>query len=151
MNIALEKVQNAADSQQDFNQIPRNIPDGYTTWDTDPYHTWTAGFWPGVLWYLYDYTGDESWKNLAHERNLPVAQILTGDKKDHDLGFQFFCSFGNGYRLTGNEQYKEYVLTAADQLADMYHPTVGTILSWPHAIDRYKAPHNTILGCQKRW
>jgi len=145
MNIALDKVQSAADSQKDFNKIPRNIPEGDTTWDTDPYHTWTAGFWPGALWYLYDYTGDESWKNLAHERNLPVAQILAGDRKDHDLGFQFFCSFGNGYRLTGNEQYKEYVLTAADQLAAMYHPVVGTILSWPHAIDRYKAPHNTII------
>ncbi len=25
----------------------------------------------------------------------------------HDLGFMMNCSFGNGYRITGNENYKK--------------------------------------------
>ncbi len=145
MSFAVEQVSSAKQSQQDFDQIPRNIPEGKQSWETQHYHTWTSGFWPGILWLMYDYTGDTYWKEAAHERSLPVANILSGDKKDHDLGFQFLCSFGNGYRLTGNEEYKEYLHTAADQLAAMYHPVAGTILSWPHAIDRYKAPHNTII------
>lgn len=145
MSFALKQVSNTLDGQQDFDQIPRHIPQGQQSWETQKYHTWTSGFWPGILWLIYDYTNDSTWKNLAHERSLPVANILTGDRKDHDLGFQFYCSFGNGYRLTGNNEYKNYLLTAADQLAAMYHPVVGTILSWPHAIDRYEAPHNTII------
>jgi len=145
LNQAVEKVYQAQQMQTNNDQIPRNIESGDKFWSTQSYTSWTSGFWPGILWYMYDYTGDEKWIQIAHEKNLPVANILAGDRKDHDLGFQFFCSFGNGYRLTSNPQYKEYVLTAADQLADMYHPTVGTILSWPHARDRYKAPHNTII------
>lgn len=145
MNQAVEKVYEAQQMQKDNEQIPRNIRPGNKFWNTQSYTTWTSGFWPGILWYIYDYTGDEEWKRIAHEKNMPVANILTGDKKDHDLGFQFFCSFGNGYRLTNNPVYKEFLITAADQLAAMYHPTVGTILSWPHARDRYLAPHNTII------
>lgn len=26
---------------------------------------WTSGFFPGSLWYLYDLTGDDQWKELA--------------------------------------------------------------------------------------
>jgi unsaturated chondroitin disaccharide hydrolase len=145
MNQSVEKVYRAQQMQEDNEQIPRNIQPGNEFWSTQSYTSWTSGFWPGIMWYMYDYTGDEKWKQIAHEKNLPVAKILTGDKKDHDLGFQFFCSFGNGYRLTKNPLYKEYLLTSADQLATMFHPVAGTILSWPHARDRYLAPHNTII------
>lgn len=145
MSFAIKQVLNTKENQQDFDQIPRYIPHKQQSWETQKYDNWTSGFWPGILWLMYEYTGNTEWKNAAHERNLPLVNILTGDIKDHDLGFQFFCSFGNGYRLTGNEEYKEYLLTAADQLAAMFHPIVGTILSWPHAIDRYEAPHNTII------
>src|SRR5215212_88554 len=26
---------------------------------------WTSGFFPGVLWFLYEYTGDDQWKERA--------------------------------------------------------------------------------------
>src|SRR5258706_15145112 len=26
---------------------------------------WTSGFFPGMLWYLYEYTGQEKWKQQA--------------------------------------------------------------------------------------
>lgn len=145
MDKVVDKVFRAQATQTDVNRIPRNLPSGTKNWETAAYHSWVSGFWPGVLWYMYEYTGEDEWREIAHERNLPVAKILTGEKKDHDLGFQFFCSFGNGYRLTGNPQYREYVFEAADQLAAMAHPVVGTILSWPHAKDRYKTEHNTII------
>ncbi len=28
-------------------------------------HDWTSGFFPGCLWYLYEYTNDNKWKNSA--------------------------------------------------------------------------------------
>jgi unsaturated chondroitin disaccharide hydrolase len=145
MDQSVEKVYLAQQMQEDNKQMPRNILPGNEFWSTQSYTSWTSGFWPGIMWYMYDYTGDEKWRKIADEKSMPVANILTGDKKDHDLGFQFFCSFGNGYRLTKNPSYKEYLLTSAGQLAAMFHPTAGTILSWPHARDRYLAPHNTII------
>jgi len=145
LNFAVEQVTRALEPETDLNEIPRNIPKGDEFWRTRLFTDWTSGFWPGILWYMYDYTGDQKWVTIAHEKNMPVSQILERDYKDHDLGFQFYCSFGNGLRLTDNEQYREIILTAADQLAAMYHPKVGTILSWPFARDRYEAPHNTII------
>lgn len=145
LNQAVEKVYLAQQNQLDKELIPRNILPGNMFWNSVAYTSWTSGFWPGILWFMYDYTGEEKWKQIAHERSLPIAKILSGDKKDHDLGFQFLCSFGNAYRLTQDPIFKDYLLAAAGQLAGMYHPTVGTILSWPHARDRYMAPHNTII------
>ena len=145
LSFAVEQVTRALEPETEPNEIPRNIPQGDEFWRTRLFTDWTSGFWPGILWYMFEYTGDEKWVTIAHEKNMPVAQILERDYKDHDLGFQFYCSFGNGLRLTGNEMYKDIILTAADQLAAMYHPTVGTILSWPFARDRYATPHNTII------
>jgi len=145
LDHAVKKVDKAQAAQTDIDRMPRNIPETGKGWDPVSHTSWVSGFWPGVLWYIYDYTEDDKWREIAHERNLPVSRILTGEKKDHDLGFQFFCSFGNGFRLTGNPQYKAFLFKSADQLAAMYNPTVGTILSWPHARDRYKTEHNTII------
>lgn len=145
LDFAAEQVARAVEAHEDPYRLPRNIPDGKKYWESTNVSGWTSGFWPGILWYMYEYTGDQTWADRAHERNMPISQILKNDYKDHDLGFQFFCSFGNGYRLTGNTQYKDFILQAADQLAEMYHPVAGTILSWPFAIERYEAPHNTII------
>jgi unsaturated chondroitin disaccharide hydrolase len=61
------------------------------------------------------------------------------------LGFQFFCSFGNAYRLTGDEYYKNIMLKGADKLAGFYNPKVGTILSWAHMVELMGWSHNTIM------
>jgi unsaturated chondroitin disaccharide hydrolase len=58
------------------------------------------------------------------------------------LGFQIFNSFGNGYRLTKNPEYKEIILKTADTLATLFNPKAGTILSWPH---NKMGGHNTII------
>jgi unsaturated chondroitin disaccharide hydrolase len=61
---------------------------------------------------------------------------------DHDLGFQVFNSFGNGYRLTKNPAYKDIILKTADTMATLFNPKVGTIQSWPH---NKMGGHNTII------
>jgi rhamnogalacturonyl hydrolase YesR len=40
------------------------------------------------------------------------------------------CSYGNGYRLTGNEKYREILLQSAQSLIKRYRPEVGLIRSW---------------------
>ena len=42
--------------------------------------------------------------------------------KTHDMGFKMYCSYGNGYRLTQDERYKEILLQAARTLATRYKP-----------------------------
>lgn len=128
-------------------KMPRNVLQGQQHWNlVSPVITeWTAGFWPGVLWYDYEATKDENIKQKAifyTELLKPLSEVPA---YDHDLGFQMFCSYGNAYRLTGNEEYKQVVLKCADILATLYNPVVGTILSWPREVEPNNWPHNTIM------
>jgi unsaturated chondroitin disaccharide hydrolase len=93
-----------------------------TTW-------WTCGFFPGTLWYLYEYAKDEQVKKYAQQfsARLEGVQYATNT---HDIGFVVYCSFGNGYRLTGTPEYKTKIETAARSLATRFNPAVGCIKSW---------------------
>jgi len=44
-----------ADSVIDYTLMPRNILDGQSKWNClkATKEEWTAGFWPGILWYYY--------------------------------------------------------------------------------------------------
>lgn len=92
-------------------------------------YSWISGFFPGSLWLLYEYTGDEQLRAYADEftRRLEVLKDHTGT---HDLGFMVFCSYGNAYRLTGDPYYKSIIEQAAASLATRFNPTVGCIRSW---------------------
>ncbi|KAA5825189.1 glucuronyl hydrolase [Algibacter amylolyticus] len=122
--------------------FPRNVEKGSRNWKLVGVKDWCSGFWPGVLWYAYEASGDEYIKKEAEKFTLPIKQIAYSSASDHDIGFQVYCSFGNGYRLTGNTEYKEVMLAAADTLATLYNPIVGSIHSWPM---KPQYPHNTII------
>lgn len=93
---------------------------------------WVSGFFPGVLWYLYENTQDETVKKWAANYTLRVEdQKFTTD--NHDVGFMIFCSFGNAYRLTHKKVYKEVIHTASSSLITRFNPTVGCIRSWDEA------------------
>ena len=92
-------------------------------------YDWTSGFFPGTLWYLYEITGDTYWKDNASKWTARIENEKNRTDS-HDLGFMFYCSFGNGYRLTGKEEYKNILLTAASSLSTRYSPVVGCMDSW---------------------
>ena len=90
---------------------------------------WTSGFFPGELWLLYEITGKETWKKQAElfTKNIESQQY---DKTSHDVGFKIYCSAGNGYKLTKNENYKSIIIQAATTLSKRFSPITGTIKSW---------------------
>ena len=91
--------------------------------------SWISGFYPGTLWYLYEYQRADSLRHTARRwtRELASQKHNTGT---HDLGFIFSPSYGNAYRLLGEEADKEVLLTAARSLAQRFNPRVGCIKSW---------------------
>ena len=128
--------------------IPRNIMHDESSWNLRPavIEEWTAGFWPGTLWYVYESSKDDRIKQSAIHYTELLESFVQRPAYDHDLGFQIFCSYGNAYRLTGNEDYKQIILNAADTLATLFNPKVGTLLSWPREVDNGRfAPYNTIM------
>tara|TARA_R110000764_G_scaffold39026_3_gene86894 strand:+ start:1059 stop:2309 length:1251 start_codon:yes stop_codon:yes gene_type:complete len=131
---------------KDGKSLPRNIAPESQEWRFINYKDWTSGFWPGTLWYLYENTDDEKWKEQADTYSRYLTPLSVTPALDHDLGFQIFNSFGNGYRLTGNPEYKDIILKTADTLATLFNPNVGTILSWPRDVPNMEWPqHNTIM------
>ncbi len=92
-------------------------------------HSWISGFFPGSLWLLYEHTGDEQLKTYA-DKFTRRLEVLKDYKGTHDLGFMVFCSYGNAYRLTGDEYYKSIIEQASAALATRFDPEVGCIRSW---------------------
>ncbi|MDP3916424.1 MAG: glycoside hydrolase family 88 protein [Bacteroidota bacterium] len=125
--------------------LPRNIYPGQTRWNKVGIHYWTSGFWPGILWYAYEVSGDTTILANAQKFTEPLQGVLDVPVDNHDLGFIFYCSFGNGNRLKPDSAYHNVLLTAADSLATLYNPKVGTILSWPAMRAKMNWPHNTII------
>lgn len=121
----------------DLSKTPQSLnPDGSqrdmpTSW-------WCSGFFGGCLWFLYEYTGNQQWKDAAHNWSMAVEKEKF-NKGTHDLGFMLFCPFGNGYRLTKNEAYKEVLVTGAQSLASRFDPAVGVIKSW-NKFEQYNYP-----------
>jgi unsaturated chondroitin disaccharide hydrolase len=100
---------------------------------------WTSGFFPGILWFLYEYTHDEKWLKQAKLFTAKIAKEQY-NKTTHDLGFMIYCSFGNGYRLTKDENYKKVIIQAARSLSTRFNAKAGVIRSWDHSQDRWKYP-----------
>jgi hypothetical protein len=62
------------------------------------------------------------------------------NKGTHDLGFMLYCSFGNGFRLTGDSAYQSIMLTGAESLVSRFNPLIGCIKSWDHNGDKWQFP-----------
>lgn len=110
--------------------LPRTVEENKIHWTHEMnYIDWTEGFFPGTCWYMYEYTQDERWKEAADQ----LQSLYEKDKlltSVHDLGFIFQCSYGNGFRLTGDSTYTEVLVTAARSLSTRFNPLVGCIQSW---------------------
>ncbi len=139
-------LRNLCSDSTDYSMIPRNIQGNDTTWacrKATP-DEWCSGFWPGVLWYDYELTGDTLVRDEALRYTRELGYLSERPIFDHDLGFLMICSYGNGYRLTADSGYKKVLLASADSLATLFNPNVGTILSWPRNVEMFGG-HNTIM------
>lgn len=92
-------------------------------------YDWTSGFFPGSLWYVYEFTGREDVKAAAEKFTnllLPVSHYT----KTHDLGFMINCSYGNALRLAPCDTIPEVIVRTADNLCGRFDKEIGCIRSW---------------------
>jgi unsaturated chondroitin disaccharide hydrolase len=104
-----------------------------------PTKDWTSGFFPGNLWFLYEYTKDAFWLTQAQTYTAKLApeQFDTGS---HDVGFKIYCSYGTGYRLQPNTTYRQTIIQAAKSLATRFNAKTGCIRSWDHSTNLFRYP-----------
>lgn len=120
-------------------EVPRSVNEyGETVFNTfDRGIHWTVGFYPGSLWLLFDLSGDSTWEKRAQIWTAPLEKIKNYTYT-HDLGFMMFCSFGNGFRLKQNDDYKHILLQSAKSLRHRYDESVKAVKSHDYA--GYKFP-----------
>lgn len=111
---------------------------------------WTDGFWTGLLWLCYEYTGDMEFKKLAEQN---VSSFLNRVQKrveldHHDLGFLYSLSCVAAYKLTGLEEGKKAGLLAADKLMERFQEKGGFIQAWGElgARDNYRLIIDCLLN-----
>ncbi|RAJ15418.1 glycoside hydrolase family protein [Arenibacter echinorum] len=130
----------------DLTKHPRLIETNATEWKEIPNGrlVWTSGFYPGILWYMYDLTKEERWKEEAIKRTEVFEDFKTINEH-HDIGFMMFPAYGNGYIFGDKKEYKDILLTSAESLASRYNPNVGTIRSWSNKMHPRWQQHITII------
>ncbi|MFC1614308.1 glycoside hydrolase family 88 protein [Gemmatimonadota bacterium] len=97
-------------------------------WETDK-GGWTGGYFAGMLWMMFEATADSSWLEQAAR----YTWLLEGNKSDInniDVGILFYPSFAQGFRLTGDERYRETALTGARTMMKRYIPSSGYFQNW---------------------
>jgi unsaturated chondroitin disaccharide hydrolase len=104
-----------------------------------PSGNWISGFFPGCLWYIYEYTNDSKWE-IAAEKFTANEEKEQYNSTTHDIGFKIDCSYGNGYNLTSNKQYDKIIIQSAKTLSTRFNPIVGCIRSWDHYNDDWQYP-----------
>ena len=139
LQILTEKaINNISLIPLDSMKVPRSLKEdgslhGVKTRD------WTSGFYAGTLWELFRFSKDKRLQKAA--MNWTAFQKKERlDDHTHDLGFKIYCSFGEGYRLMNNEDYKQVIIDASEQLIQRYSEKVGAIRSWDHNRDKWDYP-----------
>lgn len=100
---------------------------------------WINGFWPGVLWQLYQGTDDKEKKQQyeshakAMEEMLDAALFGTNEGFEglhHDVGFMWMPTSVTSWRLTKDQDSRRRALIAANYLAARWNPTAGFLTAW---------------------
>ena len=127
-DLAEQQYERLYKHHTDLRKYPRSADAQGNTSFTD-IHDWTGGFWPGSLWYVFEYTGADKWRDAAMKwtKSLENNQFNTSH---HDIGFVMNCSYGNAYRLTGDTTFKPILIQSAKSLLTRFNPKVGAIKSW---------------------
>lgn len=128
VQFAEQQLTNAVNAIEKDGKFPRSLKKDSTLGFVGAYD-WTSGFFPGSLWYLYELSGDEHWKQEAQRTThwLEKIQHYTGS---HDIGFMLNCSYGNGLRLTDNSDYKTVLINGAEALTTRFDTITMVTKSW---------------------
>src|SRR5437868_3449748 len=125
-NLLLQEVAKVKSGKPDL-ASPRTVENGELKMVSAK--DWTSGFFPGQLWFIYEYTRKNDWKRQAEYFTANLEKEKTNGGT-HDMGFKIYSSFGNGYRLTKNAAYRDIIIQSAKTLSTRFNPIVACIRSW---------------------
>jgi unsaturated chondroitin disaccharide hydrolase len=125
---AVQKVKHNIENHGDL--FPHIDNDKRYVWEEN--NDWIDGFYTGMIWLCYQYTGDEAFKRKAMEQVESFRDRLA--RKDsiehHDIGFLYMPSAVAQWMITGDPQAKQLGLDAADHLLGRWREGGQYIQAW---------------------
>lgn len=92
---------------------------------------WTNGFWGGMMWLMYQETGQEKYRDIARFSEEALDECLEQYYGlHHDVGFMWLLTAVADYRLTGNPDARRRGLHAASMLMARFNPTGKFLRAW---------------------
>lgn len=109
---------------------------------------WTNGFWGGLMWLMYQETGNEEYRKTAERSEELLDEALKVYKKlHHDVGFMWHLTSGANYRITGNESSCTRNLLAAASLFSRYNISGDYIRAWNEPMGEIDSAGFSIIDC----
>lgn len=93
---------------------------------------WTNGFFTGLLWLCYEYTGEIRFKKTAELQCESFKNRIENkiSVDHHDMGFLYSPSCVAGYNITNNPDMKNSAVSAANQLITRFREKGEFIQAW---------------------
>lgn len=132
MEWVSEKNRNKIPYQTDKSGNYDDRSDSSKEWNVDDgLNWWTNGFWAGIMWLLYQDTGEERYVQIARiseERMEKCFHDFYG--LHHDVGFMYMPTAVADWRLTANPNSRKIAMHAANILAGRFNPVGKFIRAW---------------------
>ncbi|MDF2926935.1 MAG: glycosyl hydrolase family 88 [Paenibacillaceae bacterium] len=127
-----------------FPHVSENSSSKYVLLD----HGWTNGFWPGILWLSYEYSGERIFRDAAAGAVERLRERLKNnvDLDNHDIGFLYSLSSKAQWIIEKDAAARQLTLEAAQVLMKRWREKLGVIQAWGAKDD----PHNggrIIIDC----
>jgi unsaturated chondroitin disaccharide hydrolase len=109
---------------------------------------WTTGFWTGLLWLGYQFSGDEDFRVAAQKQVRSFVHRVENqiETDHHDLGFLYSLSCVAAWKIVGDATARASAIEAAKLLRRRYLPAAGIIQAWGDLNDRSQAGR-MIIDC----
>ena len=97
-------------------------------WEDSELGSWAEGYYPGMVWFLYQTKKDTLYYRLARQWLERLAN-RKNDTSSFGLGQVFYPTFVIGYQITGNRTFRELALEAAQSISSRFNKA-GFFPAW---------------------
>ncbi len=109
-----------------------HVSNGDGKYGLNPNDDWTDGFWTGILWLGYEYSGDPEFheaavKSVASFKSRMDNHIVLDH---HDIGFLYSLSSKAQWIVEKDEQARAVTIQAADTLMKRWRENIRILQAW---------------------
>jgi unsaturated chondroitin disaccharide hydrolase len=99
---------------------------------------WTDGFWAGILWLCYEYTGDEQFREAGRKATDSFRRRLDNHVQmdHHDIGFLYILSSKAQWLIQQDDAARQLTLESAEALMERWREKPQLIQAWGAEGDR---------------